>query len=111
MYKQIALKKIAKACDEVKIDTKTKMEVDAQRKEIEAQTEVLVVCKSGNLTIVWLNLSDQIEKLGQETIPDWFGGILSRCVVLIQLGRNKADKKYLDSHMFINYSGSHHTKT
>ena len=65
MYKQIALKKIAKACDEVKIDTKTKMEVDAQRKEIEAQTEVLVVCKSGNLTIVWLNLSDQIEKLGQ----------------------------------------------
>ena len=69
MYKQIALKKIAKACDEVKIDTKTKMEVDAQRKEIGAQAEVLVVCKSENLTIVWLNLSDQIEKLRQEAIP------------------------------------------
>ena len=75
MYKQIALKKIAKACDEVKIDTKTKMEVDAQRKEIGVQAEVLVVCKSENLTIVWLNLTGQIEKLGQETIPDWFGGI------------------------------------
>ena len=63
MYKQIALKKIAKACDEVEIDTKTKMEVDAQRKEIGAQAEVLVVCKSENLTIVWLTSSGKRRSL------------------------------------------------